>query len=251
MADFSGSRVLVTGGGVGIGAEIALAFARAGADVALTYRSHDGDAVAGQIVDLGRIGVAYELDATDSVAVDAVVEEAATALGGAIDVVVNNAGGLIGRVPIAEMSDAHWRTVIDVNLTSTFFVTRAALRFLTDGGRIVNLGSVAAQTGGSAGSAAYAAAKSALEGLSRGLAKELGPRGVTVNTVAPGFIADTPFHDTFSSREKQAATVAGTPLGRPGTTADVAAAVLYLASPGASFQTGTVVDVNGGTWFTG
>lgn len=251
MDDFTGTRVLVTGGGVGIGAEVALAFARAGADVALTYRSHDGADVARRIAELGRTGVAYELDATDGGAVDQVVEAAAGALGGAIDVVVNNAGGLIGRVPIAEMSDEHWRTVLDVNLTSTFYVTRAALRFMPDGGRVVNMGSVAAQTGGSPGSAAYAAAKSALEGLGRGLAKELGPRRITVNTVAPGFIAHTPFHDTFSSQEKQAATVASTPLGRAGTTADVAAAVLYLASAGASFQTGTVVDVNGGTWFTG
>ncbi len=251
MNDYAGTRVLVTGGGVGIGAEIALAFARAGADVALTYRTHDGGSVAQQIAELGRVGVSYELDATSSDAVDTVVESAATALGGGLDVVVNNAGGLIGRVPIAQMSDAHWRTVIDVNLSSTFYVTRAALRFMPDGGRIVNMGSVAAQSGGSAGSAAYAAAKSALEGLGRGLARELGSRRITVNTVAPGFIANTPFHDTFSSPQKQEATVANTPLGRAGTPADVAAAVLHLASPGASFQTGTVVDVNGGTWFTG
>ncbi|MCL3859392.1 3-oxoacyl-ACP reductase FabG [Actinotalea sp. K2] len=249
MLDLTGKRALVTGGGTGIGRAVALELARAGADVALTYRSHDGAEVAAEITSLGRTSLALPLDATRSDQVDDVVAQAAQALGGGFDVLVNNAGGLVGRHPLAEMTDEHWRAVLDVNLTSTFFVTRAVLATMPDGGRIVSIGSQAGQNGGGGGAVAYAAAKSALDGFTRGLAKELGPRGITVNSIAPGFIGETPFHATFTPEAGQRAAVAGTPLGRAGLPADVAAAVLFLASPAASFTTGTVLDVNGGTWF--
>jgi 3-oxoacyl-[acyl-carrier protein] reductase len=248
--DLSGKAALVTGGAVGIGRGVALALARAGADVAVTYRSHDGATVAAEIAALGRRSAAYALDATDSTAVDAVVDQAAAALGGPIAILVNNAGGLLGRLPIVDMSDEHWRQVIDVNLFSAFTCSRAVLRSMPDGGRIINISSVAGRNGGGKGAAAYGAAKAGMHGLTRGLAKEVGPRGITVNAVAPGLILDTPFHEEFTPQVEQQAAIEGTPLRRAGFPDDCAGAVLYLASDLGSFCTGSVIDLNGGTYFS-
>lgn len=248
-----GRRALVTGGGTGIGRAVALRLARAGADVAVTYRTHDAADVVAEIRALGRRCVAEPLDATDADDVRRVVRRAAEQLGGGIDVLVNNAGGLVGRRPVAQMTQEHWHAVLAVNLTSVFLVTRAVLDpdggAMPDGGRVVTIGSLAAQNGGGAGAVAYAAAKAGADGLTRALAKELGARRITVNGVAPGFIGGTPFHERFTPEDGQRAAVAGTPLGRAGTPDDVAGAVLFLASPDGSFCTGTVLDVNGGAWF--
>ncbi|WP_020574407.1 SDR family NAD(P)-dependent oxidoreductase [Actinopolymorpha alba] len=248
--DLSGKSALVTGGATGIGRGVALALAAAGADVAVTYRSHDGAQVAKEIADLGRRSAAYELDATDSGQVDQVIDEAAAALGGQLTILVNNAGGLIGRTPIATMTDEHWHQVIDVNLFSAFACSRSALRHLPDNGRIINISSLAARNGGGRGAVAYAAAKAGMHGLTRGLAKELGPRGITVNAVAPGLILDTPFHEAFTPAAEQQAAVDSTPLRRAGFPDDVAGAVLYLASDLGAFTTGAVLDLNGGTYFS-
>jgi 3-oxoacyl-[acyl-carrier protein] reductase len=248
--DLSGKAALVTGGAVGIGRGVALALAQAGADVALTYRSHDGAPVAAEIAAMGRRSAAYALDAADSAAVDAVVDRAAAALGGPISILVNNAGGLLGRLPLAEMSDEHWRKVIDVNLFSAFACSRAVLQTMPEGGRIINISSVAGRNGGGRGAVAYAAAKAGMHGLTRGLAKEVGPRGITVNAVAPGLILDTPFHEEFTPPEEQQATIDGTPVRRAGFPADCAGAVLYLASDLGAFCTGSVIDLNGGTYFS-
>jgi 3-oxoacyl-[acyl-carrier protein] reductase len=250
MISLTGKSALVTGGATGIGRAVALTLAQAGADVAVTYLSHSGDLVTDEIRKLGRYAVAFSLDATDSGEVDRVVGRAAQELGGHIDVLVNNAGGLVARKAVADMDDAHWRRVLDLNLTSTFFCTRATLPFMRDGGRIVNISSLAARTGGGPGSTAYASAKAGILGFTRGLAKELGSRGITVNAIAPGMILDSPFHATFTPAESQRATIAATPLGRAGLPADCAAAVLYLVSELGSFLTGVTIDVNGGTNFS-
>ncbi|MFD7024730.1 SDR family NAD(P)-dependent oxidoreductase [Promicromonospora sukumoe] len=249
--DMTDARVLVTGAGHGIGRGIALGLAAAGADVVVHYGS-SADAAARTVADieaLGRKAVAVRADVTVTEEVDRLVAESVAFLGG-LDVVVCNAGHLIGRVPVAEMSDEHFASVVDVNLGATFRTCRAAIPHLLESHRprIVAMSSLAAHNGGGPGSVVYAASKAGIRGFVKGLAKELGPQGVTVNAVAPGYIADTAFHGTFSTAEAQQKMVAGTPVGRPGTVDDVAAAVLYLVSREASYITGTTLDVDGGTW---
>jgi 3-oxoacyl-[acyl-carrier protein] reductase len=252
QTDLTGRRALVTGGGSGIGAAIARTLGGLGADVAVHYASSkDGaETVVKEIVDGGRRAVAAGGDLTDPGQASEVVATAAEELGG-LDIVVNNAGHLIGRQNVAEMSDDHWKRVMDVNVTSTFYVTRAAASHLRQSlaGRVVLMSSLAAENGGGAGSVVYAAAKAAIIGFGRGLAKELAGDGVTVNAVAPGFIGGTAFHDTFTPPEAQRGIVAGVPLGRAGTSQDVADVVAFLASDQSAYVTGQVIDINGGLHF--
>jgi 3-oxoacyl-[acyl-carrier protein] reductase len=247
----TGTRALVTGAGHGIGRAIAVGLAAAGADVAVHF-GHSADAAvdtAAAIEALGRRAKAFQADVTVTSDVDRLVDEAAGFLGG-LDVLVCNAGHLIARVPVAEMTDEHFAAVVDVNLTATFRTCRAALPHLAaaDHPRIVTMSSLAAHNGGGPGSVPYAAAKAGIRGFTKALAKEVAGDGITVNAVAPGFIAGTAFHDTFTAPEAQQAMAAGLPIGRAGTPEDVAAAVLYLASPAAGFITGTTIDIDGGAW---
>jgi 3-oxoacyl-[acyl-carrier protein] reductase len=250
MIDLKGKNAIVTGGAVGIGREIAISLAEAGADVAITYRSHEPDEVLSAIREKDRKAEAYRVDVTDSEQVRRMVHDASEALGGQINILVNNAGGLIGRRPVPELDDTHWHSVLDVNLSSAFYCTRAVLPRMPEGGRIVNISSVAARNGGGPGAVAYGAAKAGMHGMTRGLAKELGPRRITVNAVAPGLILDTPFHPAFTPEESQRATIEATPLRTAGYPRDVAGAVLYLVSDLGSFVTGAVIDLNGGTYFS-
>ncbi len=249
--DLPGKTALVTGGNIGIGAGISLALAGCGATVALTYFSHEAAAneTVAAIQAQGGQASAFHLDATDSAQASQVVQQAAETLGGRIDILVNNAGHLIGRVLVSDMDDAHWHKVIDVNLSSAFYVSRAALPFMPDGGRIVNMSSLAARNGGGHGTVAYAASKAGVIGFTRGLAKELAPRKITVNALAPGFIAETPFHETFTGLENYEGIIAGLPLKRAGAPRDVANAVLYYVSDLGDWITGQVAEINGGAWF--
>lgn len=246
--DFTGKTALVTGAAVGIGRAIAVAVARAGATVAVTHHTHGATDLIAEIEGLGGRAYDFSMDARVSSEVDAVVDQAARALGGQIDFLVNNAGGLIARVPVEEMSDEHWHKVIDVNLSSVFYCTRAVLRHMPDGGRVVTISSLAARSGGGAGAVAYATAKAGTEGFTRATAKALASRRILVNAVAPGFITDTPFHETFTSPEAQRATVNSLPVGRPGYPADVAGAVNFFLSDQAAFCTGVTLDVTGGAF---
>ncbi|WP_315093135.1 SDR family NAD(P)-dependent oxidoreductase [uncultured Cellulomonas sp.] len=245
-----GRRALVTGGASGIGRATALALARAGADVAITHLSHDATAVVAEIKDEGRTAASFQVDLRRSWDVDKAVSDAAAALGGGIDILVSTVGGPVERRPVPAMDDAHWHGVLDLNLASAFYASRAALAVMPDGGRIITIGAQAARSGGGTGMVAYATAKAALEGFTRALARELGPRRITVNVVAPGFVAGTPLHAAHTPEPAQRAAVAASPLSRAGTPDDVAEAVVYLAGDGAAFVTGTVLDVNGGAYFT-
>lgn len=247
----AGKTALVTGGGIGIGKAIARLYAEAGARIAITYRTHEPDpAFTEDIASLtGREPLALAADATDPVQVSAAIASVERTLGG-LDVLVNNVGGLVRRATLDQLTLELWQSILRVNLDSTFLFSQAALPLLRRGAhsRIITIASLAGHTGGHPGALAYATAKAALFGYTRALATELAPDGITVNSLAPGFIEATPFHDTFTTAESKARTVAGIPLGRAGTPEDVAGAALWLASGYADYVTGTVTDINGGQY---
>lgn len=242
---------IVTGGNVGIGAGIAKRLAQCGAKVVITYYSHKDEAeqTLQAIREQGGQAEMFHLDATDSAQVTQVIAQAAAFLDGRIDILVNNAGHLVDREAISDMSDDHWHRVINVNMSSAFYCTREALKSMSEGGRIVNMSSLAARNGGGNGTTAYAASKAGIIGLTRGLAKELAPRKITVNALAPGFIVDTPFHETFTGQENYAGIIGGIPLGQAGLPDDVAGAVLYFVSDLGKWVTGQIAEINGGAWF--
>jgi len=238
---------LVTGAGVGIGRAIALAFARVGARVGLHY--HASAAEARETLGLieKEAGKAFLLPADLTIEseahaiVDRLVDEA-----GRLDILVNNAGSPLIRTKIEDCSTNLWRQVFDVNVTSAFWVTRRAIPHLRASGKgsIVNNLSLSVQTGGANGAGPYAAAKGALQVLTRTLARELAP-AVRVNAIMPGVI-ETRHHEVFSSAAQMEDYRRQTPLGRNGTAEEVAQAVLFLASDAASFITGAILDINGG-----
>jgi 3-oxoacyl-[acyl-carrier protein] reductase len=239
----SGRAALVTGASRGIGRAIAEGLAAQGCAVAVGHSSGDGPAVVATIEAAGGRAVALQGDLADTAAAAALVPRSIEALGH-LDILVNNAG--ITRDGLAvRMSDQDWQAVINVDLTAAFALCRAALRPMLRQrfGRIVNIASVAGVTG-NPGQANYSAAKAGLIGLTKALAKEVGARGITVNAVAPGFI-DTDMTASLESAVRERA-VAMVPAGRMGTAVEVAAAVVFLSSPAASYVNGHVLHVDGG-----
>lgn len=241
MFDLTGKCALVTGASGGIGAEVARALHGAGAVVGLSGTRVEP--LAALAAELGSRAHVLPCDLSDAAAVEALPKAAIAAMG-AIDILVNNAGitrdGLLMR-----MSDDDWLDVIEVNLNAPFRLIRAALRGMMKArwGRIINITSVVAQAG-NPGQANYGAAKAGVVGLSKSLAQEVGSRGITVNCVAPGLIA-TAMTNKLND-EQRGKILAGVPAGRMGLPAEVAAAVLYLASTEAGYVTGATLDINGG-----
>ena len=247
----TGKNVIITAGGQGIGEAITKHFIDSGANVAIHYFSSADTAnqLTEYAIDKGQKGVAISGDLTKEADANALVEKAVTALGG-LDILINNAGSLVARKMLNEMGTEFWHRVMDINLTSMMFVTRAAAPFLAknDMSSIVNLASLAGRKGGHPGSLAYSTSKGAILTFTRALASELGPQGTRVNAVAPGLILGTSFHNTHTTKESAAATTAGIPIQRAGNTDDVARAVLYLASEYDGFITGATLDINGGVY---
>lgn len=243
---FSGRVALVTGAGVGIGRAIALTLAEAGAFVGVHYHrsATEADETLQQINETGGNGVLLQADLTVEEQAVGVVQRLVEQTG-RLDILINNAGSPVASTRIEECPTDLWRQIFDVNLTSAFVVTRTAIPHLRRSGHgcIVNNLSLSVQTGGS-GTGPYAAAKGALQVLTRTLARELAPQ-VRVNAVMPGVIA-TRHHEQFSTPEKMEEYRRQTPLQRNGTAEEVAAAVRFLVSDEASFITGALLDINGG-----
>ncbi len=236
---------VVTGGGRGIGAATVRQLAAAGHDVALCYR-RDAEAAATVLRDVhaaGRRGIAIRADTTNPDQVTRLFDEAEQL--GQLTGLVNNAGVTSPIGPFVDLTTEDLRRVVDVNLIGYILCAQQAARRMTTGASIVNISSLAATLGGAGEYIHYAAAKAAAETLTVGLAKELGPRGIRVNAVSPGVI-DTELHTTSGRPDRANQMATQIPLGRPGRTDEVAAAIIWLLSDAASYTSGAILRVAGG-----
>jgi 3-oxoacyl-[acyl-carrier protein] reductase len=249
--DLTNRVAVVTGGARDIGKSIARKLAANGAKVIINYYQSEQKAkeTAEQIIRDGGIVSICKGDMTKQEDVHKLVEYTSKMYGPGIDILVNNCGGILGRKKIEEMDEDFFDRVIDLNFKSVFLVTHAFLKTFKPGASIINISSLSARDGGGFGASLYGASKGAVTTFSRGLAKELGPKGIRVNAVCPGLIATT-FHDIFTPDEVRQKTAAMTPLRREGTADEVADLVVFLASDKSSFITGANYDINGGTVFS-
>lgn len=241
-----GEIALVTGASRGIGQAIALALGRAGAVVGGTATTEGGaERISETLAANGCEGAGLVLDVADPLSVDSLMERMRSDLGEP-SILVNNAGITRDNL-LMRMKESEWNTIVDTNLGSVYRMSKACLRAMTKArkGRIINIASVVAVMG-NAGQANYAAAKAGMIGFSKSLAREVGSRGITVNCVAPGLI-DTDMTRALDEAHQQQI-LAGIPLGRWGSVEEVAATVVFLASPGAAYITGETLHVNGGMW---
>lgn len=251
--DLKNKVALVTGGARDIGRAVCVRMSQCGAKVVVAYPpfedTKNSDATVQQIIAAGGEAIAIPCDVMKPSDIAALVSRTREVYGGKIDVLVNVAGGLVARKKVEEMDEEFWDLVIDLNLKSMFLLTKAVLPYMPDGSAIVNFASQAGRDGGGPGSLAYATAKGGVMTFTRGLAKELGPRKIRVNSLCPGMI-NTTFHNTFTKPEVRQKVAASTPLGREGEACEVANLVAYLASDEASFVNGTNIDINGGLFFS-
>ena len=257
MNKLNGKRALVTAGAQGIGLAISRHLLNAGCDVFVHYRTSAKAAreLGAEAQKLGRRCASAAADLTGAEECDRLVGEAVAFLGG-LDILVNNAGSMVARRPFMDCDDEFWAEVMSLNLGSARRVTRAAVPHLVaaaqkaGGASIVNISSLAARNGGGPGGTAYGTAKGAMLTFNRGLARELGPKGVRVNALAPGLILGSNFHAVHTPPDAQAAIIANIPLGRAGNLDDVARAAVFLASEFDGFISGAALDINGGVYFS-
>ena len=242
---------VVTGGVRDIGRAISLKLAAEGAKVVVNYHgSHDlAQQTLNDIESAGGQAILYKGDMTSPADVEGLIAKTIEAFGSNIDILVNVAGGLVARKTIEEMDLEFFNYVMQLNMSSTFLVTKAVVPYMSEGASIVNFASQAGRDGGGPGASAYATSKGAVMTFTRSMAKELGPKGIRVNSLCCGMISTT-FHDTFSKPEGRAATADNTPLRREGAPNEVADTVSFLASSDAAFVSGTNMDVNGGLVFS-
>ena len=250
MRSLKGKVALVTGGARDIGRQVSLKLVEAGAKVCVNYFNNKEQATETLqlIKQSGGEAIVVQGDMTKPADVKKAVEACTKEFGSVIHVLVNVAGGIMGRKPLAEITEEFWDSVIDVNLKSAFLVIKEAVPHMTEGGAIINFSSQAARDGGGFGALAYATAKGGILTMTRGLAKELGPKGIRVNCVSPGMI-NTTFHNTFTKPEVRTNVAATTPLKREGEASEVGDLVLYLASDASSFINGESIEINGGSYF--
>ena len=242
-----GKVAVVTGGVRDIGRAISLRLAAEGAKVVVNYHgSHDlAQETLEEITSAGGEAILFKGDMTSPDDVQALVATTTETFGSAIDILVNVAGGLVARRTIDEMDLEFLNQVMALNMTSTFLVTKAVVPYMSAGGAIVNFSSQAGRDGGGPGASAYATSKGAVMTFTRAMAKELGPKGIRVNS-----LCCTRFHDMFSKPEGRKMVAGNTPLGREGAPDEVAETVSFLASSEAGFVSGINMDVNGGLVFS-
>jgi len=249
MSTFAREHVaLVTGASLGIGAATAVEFARQGARVAVHYNSsrEAAEEVVAEIDKLGGEAKLFQADVSQADQARGLVPQVLEAFG-RLDSLVNNAGALVDRRPFLDIDDDLWQKVFDVNVSSVLWVSQPAVRHMQErgSGAIVNLGSIAGHNGGGLGAIPYSTSKAAITCMTKGMAKELIPKGVRVNAVNPGVIL-TPFHERFTSKERMDAMVKTIPQGRAGTPDEIAPAIVFLCGPGASHMIGESIEINGG-----
>lgn len=247
--DLKGKAVLITGASTGIGAGCAAAFGAHGAKVTVHYHRSEEQAqvVAKAVAQAGGEAFVVQGDLRNSADCERVVKAAAAHFG-KIDVLINNAGALVQRVPITEITDALFDEILNLNARSMLMCTKHAVPFMTDGGSIINLTSIAASSGGGPGAALYAGSKGFVTTATKGLAKELVGQRIRVNAVSPGVVL-TPFHEKFSTPAQLEAMRQTIPMGRLGVVDECVGAFLYLASERASgYVTGQVIEINGGQY---
>ncbi|CAN5541934.1 3-oxoacyl-ACP reductase FabG [soil metagenome] len=237
----------VTGSSTGIGRACTVALAREGCKVAVHYNRSEEEAreVVEEIESAGGEALLVGGDVADAGEVGRMVGEIEESFG-RLDILVNNAGSLIERRSLTEMDEDLWDRVMNVNLKSVYLVSQAVLPLMKQqGGKIINMTSVAARSGGGPGSIAYATAKAGVSNLTRAMAKELVSEGILVNAVAPGIIT-TPFHEQFTPDDVREKMTGNIPIGREGTPEEIAGAVVFLASPAADYLVGEILEINGG-----
>lgn len=244
--DFDQKTALVTGASNGIGAAAALLLARRGAHILIHYNSNrtHAEAVLASVARTGCGGELLQADLSTREGVRGLCQQIA---GRPIDILINNAGSLVARTRVLDFTEELWDRVLMLNFTSAFFLAQVVLRGMAERrtGVVINVSSVAARNGGGLGALAYASAKAALSTMTKGLAKEFAPHGIRVNAVSPGTI-DTNYHRTFSNEQMLNVVRAATPIGRLGTSEEVADVIAFLASDEARFIQGQVIEVNGG-----
>ena len=242
---------VVTGGVRDIGRAISLKLAAEGAKVVVNYHgSHDlAQQTLNDIESAGGQAILHKGDMTSPADVEGLIAKTIEAFGASIDILVNVAGGLVARKTIDEMDVEFFNYVMQLNMNSTFLMTKAVVPYMSEGASIINFASQAGRDGGGPGASAYATSKGAVMTFTRSMAKELGPKGIRVNSLCCGMISTT-FHDTFSKPEGRAATAGNTPLRREGAPNEVADTVSFLASSDAAFVSGINMDVNGGLVFS-
>ena len=242
---------IVSGGARDIGKAVSMKLAAEGAKVVINYfgSAEQAEKTVSEIKAAGGEAMAVKGDLTKQADVTALVAATTKAYGDNIDVLVNNAGGIVARKTLDEMDEEFFNYVLQLNTTSTFLLTKAVVAQMGEGASVVNIASQAGRDGGGPGASAYAASKGAVMTFTRGMAKELGPKGIRVNALCPGMISTT-FHDTFTKDEVRKNVAGGTPLRREGAPVEVANVVSYLASDEASFLTGLNLDTNGGLLFS-